>query len=509
VTQAGAPSQLSGISALRGGLWSAFSRFLPQTYTLVISVVAARELGPALMGEQSFIAFVESAAVIFVAGGLPVTIMRFVGAAGALDDGAAVRQVVRRTALAASVLGAAATLVLVMATQGQELRASWVLAAVTVGILVLHTVPANALRGLHHWGASTTPGLVTGALSVVAMVSLLVAGFGVTAMFATEAVAAAVNLLVVVLLLRRHSRRLGTGHDALARRPRRMLRFAVMQWATVSVSFIVTSRSEFFVLVHYAPAPTLAYYSIGVAAAQVLFLMVEAGSNAVTPTIAGLSALGARERVSAVFARGLRFLLYVGLPLTALSIVLAPHLIRLVYGPAYEGAVPVFTTVVVVLPVVAASYLSVAALSALGRLRAPLLWNSLAAVSDVLVAFWLVPGHAAVGAAVANTVARLIAAVPLTVLATRLLRVPAGTWRLAVRIAVTSALAAVAARAVLPLVPSPWLGTATSGMVFLVAYLGVGSVTRPLDRHDAAWVLAHAGETVARRTERLVRAMAQ
>ena len=504
-----ASPRLSGASALRGGLWSAFSRFLPQIYTLAISIVAARQLGPALMGKQSYIAFVEAAAVIFVAGGLPVTLMRFVGAADARDDAMAVREVVRKTFLSAVVLAVGASLVLIIATRGQELRASWVLASVAVGMLVLYTVPANALRGLHRWRASTSPGLITGALAVVAVVSLLAAGFGVTAMFAVEAVAATVNLAVVALLLRRHRPRVSTGPARVTHRQPGMLRFAAAQWATVSVAFVVTSRSEFFVLVHYASAPTLAYYSIGVAAAQVLFLMVEAGSNAVTPTIAGLSALGAQQRVGRVFARGLRFLLYAGIPVTALSIVVAPQLIRLVYGPAYEGAVPVFTTVIVVLPIVAASYLSAAALSALGRLRAPLLWNSVAAVGDLLVALWLIPSHGAVGAATANSVARLMAAVPLTLLAMRLSPRPAGTWRLTAWITVTACVAAAAARLTLTVVPSPWFGIPAAAAAFLVAYLGVGLVTRPLVKDDAAWLLAHASSAVARRTERLLLAMSR
>ena len=53
----------TGARVVRGGLWKMLANALPQLYTLVLSIAAARYLGSSGMGRQSFIAFVEAATI--------------------------------------------------------------------------------------------------------------------------------------------------------------------------------------------------------------------------------------------------------------------------------------------------------------------------------------------------------------------------------------------------------------------------------------------------------------
>ena len=55
-------AETTGSSVLGGGLWSLASRMLPSCYPFVVSIAAARFLGPDAMGRQSFIAFVSLSA---------------------------------------------------------------------------------------------------------------------------------------------------------------------------------------------------------------------------------------------------------------------------------------------------------------------------------------------------------------------------------------------------------------------------------------------------------------
>jgi len=66
----------TGRSVLRGGFWYTASRVVPQLYTLAISIVAARFLGPGGMGRQSFIAFVELSLVALLSNGIFFALMR-------------------------------------------------------------------------------------------------------------------------------------------------------------------------------------------------------------------------------------------------------------------------------------------------------------------------------------------------------------------------------------------------------------------------------------------------
>src|SRR3954464_12195262 len=69
----------TGRSVLSGGLWYVASYGIPQGYTLIVSIVAARFLGPHGMGRQSFIAFVSITATQVLAGSMYVSVMRYVG----------------------------------------------------------------------------------------------------------------------------------------------------------------------------------------------------------------------------------------------------------------------------------------------------------------------------------------------------------------------------------------------------------------------------------------------
>ena len=69
----------TGRSVLHGGLWYVASYAIPQVYTLVVSIVAARFLGPHGMGRQSFIAFVSLATDDLLSSSIYVALMRYIG----------------------------------------------------------------------------------------------------------------------------------------------------------------------------------------------------------------------------------------------------------------------------------------------------------------------------------------------------------------------------------------------------------------------------------------------
>ena len=74
-----AAAATTGASVLRGGSWNLIGLFVPQLALLVLSVAAARFLGPDQFGRQSFIAFVEVSVVMLLAGGLPLALTRLCG----------------------------------------------------------------------------------------------------------------------------------------------------------------------------------------------------------------------------------------------------------------------------------------------------------------------------------------------------------------------------------------------------------------------------------------------
>ena len=91
MTDQPAPDPAVEVTARRGtvsgGLWNAAATVLPMGSTLALSIVISRELGAAVLGEQSVIAYVASLLVsVFIFSFTTASIQLLATAVGARDD---------------------------------------------------------------------------------------------------------------------------------------------------------------------------------------------------------------------------------------------------------------------------------------------------------------------------------------------------------------------------------------------------------------------------------------
>lgn len=495
---AAAAAATTGATVLSGGAWSSASALLPQVYTLVLSIVAARALGPDGMGRQSFIAFAEISAAVLLTGGLPIALMRHVGETVGVGRPEHVRRLVSwawRLEGGAAAVGAGA-LIAVGLTQG-NLRTAWVLAALAAALTILQAVPSSVLIGVQRWKEASVVGLVTGAVGLAAAVVVLALGGGVTGMFAVEVAAAALNLLWTASLARRatppamRAEEMTPADDgaALLRRARR---YAAIGTVQVVVFFVVQRRSEFFFLQRYSTARQIALYSIVFSATTALVRVPQALAGALAPAVATLYGAGEHARIQVGFGRALRLMVLVTLPLTAGVAALGPTALRLVYGEQYRGTGRVLLVMMIAMPAIPLSSVSLSVLSGLGRQKTPAFIGAVASVVNLSFDAWLIPRHAAVGAAVANDIAQVALAAPLVVYACG--AVGNMRWEVAAlaRAALASAVVAVAGRAVV-LHVSGWPGLAGGLAACAVALAALSPALRILPAGDARWLDEAAG----------------
>ena len=188
---------------------------MPQLYTLVISIAAARFLGPTDMGRQSFIAFAALALATLLTASLYVALVRFIGETlgrgrtGAGAPGCSLWAL--RIELVAAVLGGA--VLAAVGLGGGEPRNAWFLAAVVCALAILHTLPSAALAGMQRFREASFVGLTTGLVGTVATIAVLAAGGGITGMFAVEAAIALVTLAWTGTLARRFVSELTPARD--------------------------------------------------------------------------------------------------------------------------------------------------------------------------------------------------------------------------------------------------------------------------------------------------------
>ena len=219
------------------------------------------------------------------------------------------------------------------------------------------------------------------------------------------------------------------------------------------------------------------------------------------PAVANLVGTGEHERIRRGFWLAMRLLVPITLPLVAGVAVTGPALLRLAYGEEYADAGPVLLAMLAPLLLQPMLRVSEGILYGLGRVKFIVIAGLVATVVDLALAFALIPSLDAIGAAIANGAAILVAGVPCLVLAVQLHRpvdLPVGPLLRAVLRRAgrrRRGLGGAAAR-------DACCAVVTGTLAFFAAAL----ILRPLAADDAAWLAGGLGEHGAARHRRRLRA---
>jgi O-antigen/teichoic acid export membrane protein len=504
-----AAAETTGASVARGGIWNIAAKAVPQLYLVAVSVAAARYLGPADFGRQSFIAFVAIATTMLLTAGLPHALSRYVGyALGRAEPGEA-RGLVQLSAWIETVAAAiGAAVLVVVGLAGAEPQWAWFLAAVVCAAGVLQRAANAVLTGLQRWREATVAGLVVGAVGAAATVLVLAAGGGITGMFAVEAAATLVVLAWTGVLARRALGALRPDVGSTPLLSREMLRFAGLTSIGVLLTFVVWRRSEVFFLAIFSSDSEIGFYSVSFAAVTALILVAEAVAGVLHPALATLFGAGALDRIRVGYGRATRLVLLSALPVTAGAAALGPELLRLLYGEEFEPAGNVLLVLIVPIPLIAVMSLASVLLSAVGRLRVPLMAAGVATVVNLGLDLALIPRHDAIGAAVASGAAQLTAGIPVIFYASQVVGGVRWAWRAVAKTVAASVAGGVVAAAIVALVGG-LAGFIVALPAGLLAFLALGAALRVLPHDDARWIEETAGARIGGLVGRLARALAQ
>jgi O-antigen/teichoic acid export membrane protein len=341
-----------------------------------------------------------------------------------------------------------------------------------------------------------------GGVAMVATIVVLALGEGVTAMIAVGC--ASTLVIFVWTTWRMWSRLRALTHERRRDEAlqRRFWRYSAIASLGVPVTLIVWFRSEFFFLAHYASDKQIALYSIAFAAYTALVIIPQSHANAIAPAFATLYGADAIERIRQGFGRSMRLLLTATLPLTAAAIALGPATLRLVYGNTYRGTGTPLMIMLGLLPFIALLHTSMSLLVGLGRQWLPLMIGAVAAVANIGLDVALIPRYQAVGAATANAVGQLTAAVPMIVYAVR----SAGGIRWE-PLVLTRALGAaagsgLAAAAVLHLLGGV-AGVAVGVVTWAVSFALLARILHIVSPLDSAWLRGLVDDRVRRISRRI------
>jgi O-antigen/teichoic acid export membrane protein len=486
---ADAVTQITGARVVGAGFWNVAAKVFPQLYVLAIAVAAARILGPDGMGQQSFISFVQVSVVLLFTGGLAASLMRHtaeVVGRGTPDVVPGLMAWAWRLLAVGAVAGT--VLLLAVGLPRGELEAAWALAAVAGGLAVLHAVPHAVLTGLQRWREASIVSLVTGAAGTLGTLAALLAGGGITGMFAVELVVTTANLLWVRRLTRGAVRNVTTTTVAPDAELRGRIRsYAFGAWLQLVLHLVVWRRSELFVLDWTSTDAQIAMYSVAFAVVAAARQIPGALATALVPAFATLHGAGDLDRIARGFSRGVRLLSVPGFAMGAVLLGLGPLLLRTVFGEEYAEAGLPLVIMAAVFPLLPLNSMCGGVLQGVGRIKPILAASVLATVVDIVLAVLLIPRHGAAGAAAANSGAQLTAVLVMVGVTVRLLPPVTIHLRPLVATATASTLCGAAGFLVgstLDGATGLVAGSAAAGVVFVAA----AAVLRILAEEDARWI---------------------
>jgi O-antigen/teichoic acid export membrane protein len=472
-------------------LWTAGNHVAPFVYTAVVSIVAARVLGPDKMGRQSFIAFVVLTMQTIFTTSLGLAVTREVGEL--LGRGAARASINRligegwKAVAVGSLLASA--LMGIIAARGATPEAAWAFGALTVLFGGLNMLPGGVLVGARRWRIDSMGAVGTGLIGAVLAIAALAIGWGIVGMMAAMSIAAICRLSWNLFYLRRFFPR---DHQNTTRRseerPRSLLRIALQYAPAVILGFVVLQRSEMLFLNRFASNSEIAIYAIAFSLIVALAAAPTAVQTFVLPSVSALLGAEDHARIRRGFSRMVRMSLLVTIPLTAAAVALGPTLIRLLYGEDYSEAGTILVILLAQLPLVPLAAGGAALLMAYAtKGRALLRVYGIAAAVDLSLALILVPRFEAAGAAAASVAAMVVLAVVLLRSCSEIVGGIAFGWAHLARLSLASAIAAGVSAATLtghPGVGRLLLAAVIAAAVFAAALL----VLRPLSSDDGAWL---------------------
>ena len=498
---------ISRSSVLRGGLWSAASQVVPALGTAVLSVAAGRVLGSGPLGQQSLIAYVNSALASILVMSLNTALLQ----AGGMLQGR--RDPARLKALMSWAVGAhlaaGAVVLVVMAVAGEitdENRLAWavvgavsVLDAATDGL----TIRLILIEG---WSPIGRLRLIFQMIGPFLGIGFLLAGFGIVGIFLGDGVAALGLLLAALPRFRRlrgvlpampddaperrrprpgpllidssptvtdldlpgpDPRTLGSRparprplpgpapstsgagvHRSRLRSPTPVLRIFALFALGGLITQVVSKRVEFVVLAAFSGDVAVGMYSVAFQVVSLLSMIPVGIATAAMPLIAAAEGSGNIGPATRHLTMSLRVGSAVTIPLVGLLAALGPATITLVYGPSYRTAA--------LLVPFASSALLVSVIGGVctqfwagrGRLRIVLVAGVTAGLIDLGVALALVPAFGPTGATAANVAGQLALAAGLLRSTVRELGPIGWRWQSLLRAVVTGGAAAAASLAV-------------------------------------------------------------
>ena len=380
--------------------------------TVCTSAIIARMLGPANMGVYGYAMWIVGTLGILANLGLPGALTKYIAEYVGSGDLATAKRVgkgllVTQAIIAAGVAGLLASLTFFRVPYHEIIG----VAALLLFAQALQQSLNSALAGIQRFDRLALISVYVGIISVasVGIAALLHAGV-VGMLWATFAGVVATIVLFyrdvrrfLLQLPQTSSRPIDESHDPF----RRIRKFSLTVSYILLIDAIVWQRSEILFLKTYSTVAQIGFYTIAYSMASKLSDITGTFSTTLMPLYSETYGRNGLRDIGSVFTNAAKYLQILMVPICLVGVAVSKPVIQLIYGSQFLSVALPLQILLLSLP-----------LTCIGVVISPLLYGvdkqsfiakygTAVAVLNLALDLILIPKHAAVGAAIANSTAQI------------------------------------------------------------------------------------------------------
>lgn len=363
------------------------------------SVIAARLLGPAGSGKVAYAIWIATSAAAMADMGLPQTLLRNAGSLS--GDGEAwkvlVRTALRSFIISVGMVGAAILAFAVITYIQRDARHAWFW--IVIGLLFLsyafHVFSTAIARGRNQFGQTAHTTVLGGALQIP-LVFIGAWLFGPTGAL----IGYVARYLPQALKLRGYiDRGIKPSREALTPE---MLYYGRYIWLSDLIEILVLSRIEFLFLGFFLSSTSIGYFAAALGLAGLLEQVMLQISPALIVNFTEAHARNDQRMLNLAYRRVIRIIALIMLPISFGGATITPDLLPLIFGDAFEPAIPAAATLLAFVWLAGMSVIPWGIIGASGRSGLLLRVQITSGISMILSLTALVPLMGLEGAALAR-----------------------------------------------------------------------------------------------------------
>jgi O-antigen/teichoic acid export membrane protein len=393
-------------------VWGTLELLLDVAAALYVTVAVARAFGPTKLGYFNYIYWLTTISGGIGSLGLPLAAFKYMGeyiGAGRPEMARSVYMFVLRLQALLSIVISLPGLILVWFFVLPEYR--WVSIFLVIGIIpqVLTNIPSMANNARQDFRSNAHGGFVGITLSALTVFLSLHWGWGLLGVSLGILISRVAEMFVKMRPLFPWLRRtvaVPLSKDLY----KRMVRFSAHGTGLMLLSILIWDRSDVILLRLLQPdIRQIAFFSVSFSLVERLMILPQSFGRALS---ASQMAESGRDmtRLLRMTATAARYALLGSLPLLLGSACLSGPAIRIIYGPLYVPAIPVFGLAAVFAISKATLSPGNSLLYAREDVSFLLKWSCFCAAAEIAIDIVLIPHYAAIGAAIGNGVAQALAA---------------------------------------------------------------------------------------------------